>query len=657
MTAPLSRPRPARRATLPSFVAPALAKLVPAPPDGQDWLHEIKYDGYRLLCRVERFRPRLLTRSGSDWTDRFPALAGHIGRWPVQSLLIDGEAVVLDAAGVPRFQLLQNALSLGGGGEIVYYAFDLLHLDGRDFRDVPIEERKEALRRVVSRASHARGRARGRARAHSPVRYSEHVVGSGSKLLSNACAAGAEGLVSKRCGSLYRSGRRGDWLKSRCSLRQEFVIGGFTSPSGARTDFGSLLLGVYEGPGRLVYAGRVGTGFDRRMLARVRTKMDSLRRRTTPFVEPPARAELRGGGPPSWVEPRLVCEVEFTEWTRDGKLRHPTFRGLREDKPASEVVREMPKTVRVRSGAGGKAPGAGRRTRGAHPELTHPDRVLYEGGVTKVELARYMEAAAPWILPHAADRPLMLRRCPSGPDAPCFFQKHGHPSLPQSVRRVSIQEEDGPAEAIAIDDPAGLLALVQVNTAEIHAWGSRARRIEKPDVLVFDLDPGTGVAWKTVVALAEFLRERLGDLGLDAFVKVTGGKGLHVTVPIRPRLEWPAVRAFCRAVADETVRRHPRQATAIVSLSRRAGKIFVDYLRNGRGATAVVPYSPRARRNAPVALPVSWEELPRLRPEGFPLRKALAVLNERADPWDGFFRTRQSLTARMLKAVGAEVTS
>lgn len=636
----------ARRGALPPFVEVERATLVRAVPAGDEWLHELKLDGYRLLARRERASVRLLTRNRQDWTARFAPIAEGIANLPCQRALLDGEAVVLDEHGVSSFGALQQALSAGDTGHLVYFAFDLLHLDGVDLTRSPLEERKEILARLLD------GERTG------TIRFSAHQRGLGAALFREACAQHLEGLVSKRSGSLYRPGKGTDWVKTKCTNRQEVVIGGYTEPSGTRAGFGALLVGVSEEGDergrRLRYAGKVGTGFSDTLLRKLRKRLAGLERRAPPFVDPPRERGVR------WVEPELVAEVSFGEWTRDGRLRHPAFLGLREDKPAEQVVREQrepvpgaragAKTVTKRAETAPHAtPPAGPPTKRGDIEvagvrLTHPDRVLWpEQGVTKRELASYYERVAALMLPHVAGRPLMLKRCPEGVGSECFYQKHLSENTPDAVQTVRIRESGKAREYLCVRDVAGLVALVQMGTLEIHLWGSRAADVERPDVLIFDLDPAPDVEWKEVVRAARELRTLLGGLGLESFVKTSGGKGLHVVVAIEPEVEWPEAKSFCRAVAEHLATESPDRYVANMSLAKRAGKIFVDYLRNGRGATAVAPYSTRATARAPIATPVRWEELGRVRANQFDLSNIERRLARGRDPWEGFTRARSSL--------------
>ena len=622
----VSRRRPRTGSAMPDAPEPELATLVEKPPEGDDWLHEIKFDGYRVLCRIDGPDVRLITRRAKDWTESFPTLARAARQLPVRGALIDGELVVLDARGISSFQSLQNALGRGREKDVVYYAFDLLHLDGRDLRELPLSERKDMLARILRKAPRT-------------IRLVEHVQGEGPIFYQQACDHGLEGIVSKRRESRYASGRTQDWLKVKCLDRQEFVIAGFTDPEGMRSGFGALVLGVHD-RGRFRYAGRVGTGFTATTLEDLHARLKKIQRKSSPFEKPPAGRAAHGV---RWVEPRLVAEVAFSGWTDDGILRQARFEGLREDKPAAEVVVERPRSPEP-------AP--------AGFKLTHPDKILYPGqGITKRDLAAYYQSVSDWILPHVVGRALSLVRCPEGQGKTCFYQKHDHDGTPDVLRRVRIPEGTGTGKGVgtylSVDGLPGLLALAQMGVLEIHPWGSRVDRLEKPDRMTIDLDPAPDVPWSRTVETALALRARLRELGLECFVKTTGGKGLHVVVPLQARQSWDELKEFSGAIAREFVRAAPQQFVATMTKSKRAGKIFLDFFRNTRGATSVAAYSTRARPGAPVSAPVSWEELPRVTSgDAFTLADVPARLERlRSDPWKGFFEIRQSITAAMRRSV------
>ncbi len=597
---PARKPRAVAKASrdpLPDVVEPELATLVDEAPDGDDWVHEIKLDGYRLLVRIDGGEVTLLTRSGKDWTDKFPTLRAACEELALDSGIIDGELVALDDKGVSQFQALQGALSDGSDASLVYYAFDLLH-DGQDLREKPLLERKSRLRELLERhAASLEGR----------IRFSAHVVGQGPAFFENAGKLGLEGTIAKRGSAPYRGGRGRDWLKIKTSKRQELVIVGYTSPAGSRQHLGALLLGVHEGK-QLRYAGKVGTGFSAATLRDLHQRLKPLAAEEPPVVNPPRGADGRGA---HWVEPKLVAEVVFTEVTSDGMLRHPRFIALREDKPAREVKLELPAPT---------GPGV-KQTAKTYP-ITNPTKVLYpEDGITKRELLDYYALVADRMLPHVGNRPLTLVRCPNGYDKQRFFQKHPSAAKVDGLRSIAIREKEGKAPYSVLDDERGLFALVQLAALEIHTWGSRADDFEHADTLVFDLDPDEQVDYKAVIDAARTVRHIFESAKLESFVKTTGGKGLHVCVPIAPKLEWDAVKDFTGRVAEAMAKSSPELYVATQSKAKRRGKTFIDYLRNGRGATFIAPYSTRAREGAPIAVPLEWDELStKLPPNHFTVR-------------------------------------
>jgi bifunctional non-homologous end joining protein LigD len=654
----------ARKGALPRFVAPQLATLVDEAPEGDEWVHELKFDGFRILCRIDDGKVALLTRNNKDWTGTFAPIAKAAPRLPCQQALIDGEAAVVLPDGTTSFHALQNAMEEGSRERLAYFAFDLLHLDGYDLTRAPLEERKAALADLLRRAGPAA----------EPLRFSDHVVGNGGAFFQQACQMKLEGIIAKKRDEPYSGGRGRGWLKVKCTSEQEFVIGGFTPPEGQRAGIGALLLGVHE-DGALRFAGKVGTGFTERMARDLRKRLDALEVDRPPFSEKPTGLRLKDA---RWVRPELVAEVKFTEWTPDGKLRHPSFQGLRDDKAPGEVVREKtapktpPKKAAPKKAAAGKAAQkpvrktapvkrAPRRAalkavrsavdRGgdatvAGVRITHPDRVLYPGlGITKLDLARFYEGIADWVLPHVEGRPTTLVRCPEGMGEPCFFQKHTGHWAPSALRRIKIQEKKKVGEYLVVDDLSGLVGLVQMGILEVHTWNSRDESLEQPDRVVFDLDPAEDVPWPRVVEGARLLREELLALKLASFVKTTGGKGLHVVVPLAPGPGWDEGLEFTRALAARVAGERPREYVDEMSKARRAGKIYIDYLRNLRGATSIAAYSTRARPGAPVSTPLHWDELDsRVRPDRFTVKtlpERLASLRE--DPWKGYARLKQRL--------------
>jgi len=639
----------ARKAPLPEFISPQLATPTQTSPAGDRWVHEVKYDGYRILARIDAGAVRLYSRNRRDWTTKFPSIARAAAAVPLENGWIDGEIVILDAKGRSSFQALQNALSITNTGETIYYAFDLPYLNGYDLRRVELEERKALLKRLLSESG--------------ILRYSEHFHVEGARFFAEVCGLGLEGMVSKRRDSTYQGTRGNTWLKLKCGRQQEFVIGGFTDPEGSRHGFGALLLGVYDNEGKLRYSGKVGTGFDQALLVKMRRTLDRLIQDTPPFVNPPQGAEARRA---HWVKPELVAQVTFTEWTHDAIVRNASFQGLRDDKRARDVVRgessDLPKLAprkpelnEARREATMVISGKADKDTVAGIKLTNGDKLLYpEAGITKREVALYYEAVAEWILPHLRNRPLTLLRCPNGWNNECFYQKHADPNVAEIIERVEVQDSDGPALYMMANSAGALIAIAQMGTLELHPWGSRKPKLDFPDRIVFDLDPDGTVEWKEIVEAVKILKTLLDHLGLRSFLKTTGGKGLHVVIPIQPTLPWNAIKGFSQAVAEVLVQTFPDRFTAKLLKISRKGKIFVDYLRNGEGATAVAAYSARARANAPVSTPIDWTELGRdVRFDYFTIKNVPARLNRlKHDPWEEFSELRQTVTAAMMKNAG-----
>ena len=614
-----------RRHALPAFQPPQLATLVDHVPTGAEWLHEVKYDGYRCLLAIAGDSARAYTRTGLDWSDRFAPIVAAGAALGLGSALIDGEVVALDRDGRPSFQTLQAALK-EGSSPLTFFAFDLLEADGADLTALPNRERKARLAALLADAA-------------EPIRYADHIEGEGEKLFATLCAAGYEGVISKRADAPYRGRRSQAWLKIKCIHRQEFVIVGWLESDKGR-GFRSLLLGLNR-DGALRYAGKVGTGFDAATIELLLGKLSPIEQKTA-TVEAP-RAAVRGA---RWVKPVLVAEVAFAEITHDHVLRHSSFVGLREDKPATDVVEETPAD-----------PPKGRRAKApAKPDekpfgiaISSRDRVIFpESGITKGELADYYAIVAQPMLAWAGDRPISLVRCPQGRAKHCFFQKHDAGSFGDTVKKVPIREKDGHDEPyLYVDDPAGLLACVQMGTIEFHGWGSKVAAVEMVDRMVFDLDPDEGLGFPAVKDAAFFLRDTLADMGLVSVPMLSGGKGVHVIVPLDATADWVAVKDFASRFAKAMGQAHPDRFTANMKKTERKGRIFLDWLRNQRGSTAVMPYSARARANAPVAAPVTWEELRATdTPARFTIRDA-AELVKRAKGKDlkGWGIASQSLPA------------
>ncbi len=753
----------------PDFLKPQLAMEAEEPPEGTEWVHELKLDGYRIQARKSGDVVQMLTRSGLDWAYRVPAMAAAVARLAVGSVTLDGEVVVLRADGTTNFADLQASFQEGARNPLTYFCFDLLHVEGRDPRGLPLEERKALLAEVLAGAG-ASGRDQAGSGQADEIRVSEHLHASGAEVFHRACELHAEGIVSKRADAPYRAGRGGDWLKSKCLLEQEFVVGGFTTSSDGEDRVGSLLLGYYR-DGALVYAGRTGTGFTQKMRKMLRGRVEAIRVAKMAYAAVPAEAK-RGA---IWVRPELVAQVRFATWTGDNLVRQAAFLGLREDKAAGEVRREgvevaprpkggrsakarggfeedkagEPKVGRGARKAGapgraennpevsplrsasvemtagevgggavshgaaaakfyvrprnpksaaaitaehaeasekaglnpvkaGRAEGAGTDARAgggggvarkqtalgatehAPVRLTHPEKLLdAESGVTKQMLADFYWAVAERMLPHIADRPLSLVRCPEGSVKPCFFQKHVNHMLPKGVGGVDVpNKKTGEPEAY-ITIPGGaagreaLAGLAQMGVLEVHPWGSRNGDLERPDRLIFDLDPDESLGWATVTEAAAEVRSRLKTIGLESLLKTTGGKGLHVVVPIQPEMAWPEAREFAYGFVRLMERAKPALYLTKMTKSARAGKIYLDYLRNERGATAVAPYSPRARAGMGVSMPLAWSELKLGERPVFRVAE-FAVWGGRLkkDPWSGKAAARQAVTAEAKRAVG-----
>ena len=637
----------ARKKPFPKELPPQLATLTDAAPEGDEWIHEIKLDGYRVTAFVNNGKTKLFTRNGHDWTRRFPEVATLLSRMPVDRAILDGEMVVMSDDGSSSFRKLQEALSRNRTTGVVFQVFDLLYLGEHDLTHAELATRKTILKQLVDSSGFDGG---GR------VRYSDHIRGQGPEFFSQACRLGLEGIISKRADGRYRSGRGRQWLKVKCTHHEEFVVGGFTAPGGSRNGFGSLLLGAYD-DGRFLYAGRVGTGFSA-------TQIDDLHDRLTELEtgEKPFHDDVPDSRTTRWVKPDLVIEVEFTERTRDRRLRHPVFRGLRDDRDATEItltgdtdMREETSVVQSRTTTRG--PGKKGDATVAGVRITHPERVMYaEQGATKLDLARYYDDIQEWILPWLANRPLSLLRCPEGWKEECFFQKHPRQTIAKTLPRISIEESKGFKDYVYVQSIADVVSLVQVGVLEFHPWGAQVDDIEKPDLMIFDLDPSPEVPWPQILRTANDLRERLEALGLSSFPRTTGGKGLHLVVPLRPSASWDEVKEFAHAVSEQHARANPKRLTTNMSRTKRRGRIFIDYLRNGRGATAIASYSLRAREGAPVAVPVRWDELSvAMRSDRYNIdnvRRRLGALQD--DPWEGFIEARSSITAKMRRTVGLE---
>ncbi|MGH6899969.1 MAG: DNA ligase D [Geminicoccaceae bacterium] len=621
----------ARTASLPREIRPQLASPASRVPDGDDWLHEIKFDGYRTIVRIDGGEVRLLTRTGLDWTDRYGRLAGAFGELPCQQALIDGEIVVQDAQGHSSFSALQDALSEGRTHELTFFAFDLLYLDGYDLTKAPLTLRKRALARLLE----------GTVDGTSALQLSEHVEGGGPAFFAQASQLGLEGVLSKRADAPYQQTRTRSWLKVKCRQSDDFLIVGY-NPSEAAGGIGALLLAEAE-DGGLRYVGRVGTGFAMAEMRRLHARLEALRAKKATVALPPE--ERRKGI--VWVRPALIAEVEYGNRTADGILRHAVYKGLRLDKAETESAARAP-----------EAPPQVERKRYvtdadlASIWVTNPDREMFgAGGPRKLDLALYYARVGDWILPELINRPVSLLRCPTGKAADCFFQRHALSGMPEAIKRIPLREEGSKerADYLYVEDARGLFALAQFGAIELHSWGCRVDRPERPDRIVFDLDPDEGLPWREVVSAAHQVADVLRELGLVPFVKTTGGKGLHVVVPIARRQGWPEVRRFCEAFARQQAQQAPKRFTANMAKRERRGRIFLDYLRNARSATAVAAYSLRARPGVPASTPLAWSELDAIdHPADLDYATVVARLGEGfVDPWAGIDRAARALTKEM----------
>lgn len=604
----VKKPKEIGKATISSLIkkysSVQLATLVDHPPEGKDWLHEVKFDGYRLLGFLANGDVRLYTRNGHDWTDKFPSIVEGMENLKAANAVIDMEAVVLNEAGKSSFQALQAALSEDEPAEnIIAYGFDLLSLNDEDLRKQPLLKRKSALEPLLKKSK--------------SIFYSDHVIGHGEEMIAKSCNLGLEGIVSKIADSPYVAGRQKSWLKSKCGARQEFIILGFSKARTGARALGALYLG-YHKDGNLHYAGKVGTGFTMQSAKELADKLIKLKVKT-PTLNKSEMGRVVGEELKSiqWAKPVLLCEVAFTEWTTDGHIRHPSFQGLREDKKATDVTMEKPKPV---SKTKEKTPVKTKQVQKSSDlvldgiKITHPDRVISETGhVTKGELAEYYAAIAPFLLPQLKGRPLSLLRCPSGIDGECFFQRNPGKGLGADVKTFNFNHKGKKYEYLYIEDEKGLMEIIQMGSIELHPWGSTVKNIDYPDRMIFDLDPAPDVPFEAVKLAAMDLHERLKRLGLESFLKTTGGKGLHVIVPLSGKDKWSEVKDFAENLAHEMVQDAPDAYVATMTKAKRNGKIFIDFFRNDYTATAVADYGVRARPGAPVAVPLEWKELKALK--------------------------------------------
>ncbi|NIJ82150.1 DNA ligase D [Xanthomonas cannabis] len=670
----------ARDGACPTGLRAQLTLLRDQAPDGEAWLHEIKWDGYRLLADLVDGSAQLRSRNDQAWTERFPEVVTALQALPVRDARLDGELVVLDAHGRSDFSALQRAIDGSARQPLRYLAFDLLGVAGVDLRDTPLLQRKQLLRALLGEKP-------------GTLAYSEHVIGRGPEVFAASAGKGWEGIVSKRADAVYRGGRSADWVKTKHEDSDDFVVVGYTDPKGARSGFGALLLAQPDGD-TLRYVGRVGTGFDGALLGQIAAQLQALQSDTA-TLELPAHIPGRPRDV-HWVRPQLIAEIAFRGWAKQGLLRQAAFKRLREDKPVTDlggdraapgtpaagkratpaktrtatrkaVTKTVAKTVSkvatrtAQKRAGKRAPAAGAKSSSVAASavstssatlsvdavsITHPERVVFPAsGISKGDVAAYYRAVASLVVPEVARRPLSLLRCPDGVGGDCFFQKHQGRQLGAHIKAIPLEQKSGTEDYLYIEDAAGLLELVQMNTLELHPWGARVDDPERPDRLVFDLDPGDAVAWPEVVAAAREIRAKLRAVGLESVVRLSGGKGLHVVVPIVPDASWDQARDFCEAFAQALATQAPERYVATMSKAKRHGVIFVDWLRNGRGNTSVCSWSLRAREKATVAVPLRWEELGKISgPDAFPMDKAIQrAKRQRADPWESVLALQQYL--------------
>ncbi|WP_213778357.1 DNA ligase D [Caballeronia sp. dw_276] len=671
------------KAKFPATMKPQLATLVDAPPSSDDWTYEIKFDGYRVMVRIDRegkaksakaAQTQFFTRNGHDWTDKFSRQVKALDKLEVESVWLDGEAVVLDDNDLPNFQKLQNAFDANRPQDIAIYFFDIPYLNGYDLTGVPLVQRRAILQALLEPLD------------DDVLRFSADFEFGADDLLKSACDMALEGIIGKRRDSVYTSGRSNSWIKLKCRRRQEFVVGGYSEPTGSRGEFGALLLGVYDTNGKLQYAGRVGSGFNANTLRDVKKELDKREIQKMPFASAPKE---RSRTPVHWVKPQLVAECNFAEWTSERIVRQASFVSLRTDKPAKEIVKEEPKSTKeaalndeeaaskpakksakytaskavlnpeVKPGPAAKKTAAkktaAKKTAGtemiAGVKISHPDRVLDPStGASKLDCALYYEAVAPWMLPHLKDRPVSLVRAPGDIGGELFFQKHSEKLTIPNVKQHPGIDPGHPA-LITIETVGALVGAAQMGTIEMHTWNALAAKLEKPDRMVFDLDPGEGLGWDRMKEAARLTRELLEELGLVSFCKTSGGKGLHVVVPLTPQAGWDEVKGFSQAVAQHMANALPKYFSAKMGKQNRQDKIFVDYLRNNRGSSTVAAYSLRARPGMGASVPIGWDELDATTAGD---QWNIGNLHERldaldADPWADYAKTKQRISAAMKK--------
>ncbi|SAL45640.1 ATP dependent DNA ligase [Caballeronia sordidicola] len=646
-----SNKKPPRRATkeppgvTPSLVEPQLGTLVNRPPTDGEWSYEIKFDGYRILARIDAGDVQLFTRNGHDWSDRMPKLCAALKALPVDNVWLDGEAVVLDAAGMPNFNALQNAFDRRSTAEIVLFFFDLLYLNGTDLREQSLRARRALLAELLGEVH------------TDALRYSEDFAQDPDSLVTSACKMKLEGIIGKRADAPYRSGRSTDWVKLKCKLRQEFVVAGFTRLRGANTGIRALLLGVYEMDGTLRFAGTAQQNLRPSQIAALEKKAKTLVRKTSACYNPPAPEKDRDY---VWLEPRLVAELSFLEWTPNGEVRHPMFHGMRDDKPAAAVTEEPVvdvangEPVEAQTGSTRVQPGRRNNVTLSGQKISNADRVIDPvTGMKKIDLVRYYDEIAEWALPYLQDRPVSLVRAPDGIAGELFFQKHEERMRIPGITKLPVALHPKHPSLLAVDVPEALIGLAQMNVIELHTWNAVQPDLQHPDRFVLDLDPDPSLSWKMMTEAAQLAKVLLDEVGLKSFIKTSGGKGYHIVIPLTRRQSWDEVKTFSQGVARHMAQVMPDRFSAVLGPKNRVGKIFIDYLRNSKGASTVAAFSARARSGMGVSMPIAWEELPEIEAaDQWTIHSAIKrqrILG--ADPWQGYARCRQGLTVAMKRAI------
>ncbi|WP_238218322.1 DNA ligase D [Caballeronia novacaledonica] len=641
-----TRPSASSAGVLPETIAPQLATLARRPPATGDWRYEIKFDGYRLMCRLDSGRVKLITRGGHDWTEKMRALATAIEEMPVDNAWLDGEVVVLTETGIPDFNALQNAFDRRSTAQLTFFAFDIPFLNGRDLREVPLLQRRELLGALIAHTSSER------------IRFSESFTEDPQSLLASACRMRLEGIIGKRADAPYRSGRSTDWIKLKCSRRQEFVVGGYTRLAGAKSGMRSLMLGVHERDGSLRFAGTVKAELKPRALAELEKKAVKLICDDPPFYNPPLREKDRDF---VWLEPELVIEASFLEWTPSGEVRHPVFQGMRDDKPATAVTEETvvdvdgPERLPQAKGASRMSPSRAGPVVIAGVKVSNAERIIDDvARVKKIDLVRYYDEIAEFALPYLKDRPVSLVRAPEGINGELFFQKHEERSKIPGITRLPNEMHPGHPPLLVVDHHEALIGLAQMNVVELHSWNAVQPDLDHPDRFILDLDPDPELSWQMMVDAATLSKVLLDEIGLKSFIKTSGGKGFHIVVPLTRRQQWHEVKDFSHAVARYMARLMPERFSAVLGPKNRVKKIFIDYLRNSKGASTVAVFSARARSGMGVSMPIAWDELNDIgRADQWTIKTAAQRMRSlNSDPWDGFHRTRQGITVAMRKAVG-----